>query len=149
MAIVLGIVMVSVLPSFHARWKRVQEERAAFAVAQSLRSARSVAVSRSQVMAWVLEAESRRTWIGQEQDDGSVSPMSGSLGAPRRLPEAVTVQAWRDREPVDRVIFFPDGTAQATALSVGGDSAESHYQIAVDAATGDVTVTSTLLPSAS
>ena len=149
MAIVLSIVMVSVLPRFRARWQRFQEERAAFTVAQSLRAARSLAVTYSRPMAWVFESESRRMWIGEEQDDGSAQPVSGSLGAPHRLPEAVTLQALRDREAVDRIAFLPDGTAQPTTLVIGDDSTHPDYQIAVDAATGHVTVTSSLLPASS
>ena len=141
--------MVSVLPRFRARWQRFQEERAAFTLAQSLRVARSLAVTYSRSMAWVLESDARRVWIGQEQDDGSALPVAGSLGAPHRLPEAVAVQALRDRESVDRITFLPDGTTQATTLVIGDDSTHPHYQIAVDAATGHVTVTSSLLPSAS
>ena len=65
MVIVLGIVTVSILPRFRSRWQRFQEERAAFTVAQSLRAARSLAVTYSKPMAWMLDSASRRMWIAQ------------------------------------------------------------------------------------
>ena len=148
MAIVLGIVTVSVMPRFRSRWLRFQDERAAFTVAQFLRAARSLAVTESHPMAWILNEDSHRMWIAEEHDDGSTQPVPGSLGAPRQLPEAVTLHALREDHAVDRIDFFPDGTAQPTTVVIGDDPAAPSYHITVDAATGQVTVSSPALPAA-
>jgi prepilin-type N-terminal cleavage/methylation domain-containing protein len=145
-AIVLGVVTVSIMPRFQSRWQRLQEERSAFAVAQSLRAARSLAVSRSQPMAWVLDAEAGRMWI--EQDDGSAKRVAGRLGSSKRLPEAVTIQAVQDDKSVERIRFFPDGTTEATTLLIG-TAQQPHYRIAVDAVTGQVTIASAIPPTTS
>ena len=149
MAIVLAVVTVSAMPRFRARWQRVQEERAAFSLAQSLRTARSLAAAHSRSTAWVWDAQARRMWIGQAQDDGSTEPVAGRLGAPQALPQDVAVQALQAGQPVERIVFLPDGTAQAATVMIGADPEHPHYAVAVEAATGQVTVTSSLLPTAS
>ena len=136
----LGVLVVSVLPGFRQTWAHLQEERTAFQIAQSLRSARVLAIAQGQPIAWIWEGEAHRMWLGTQQDDGTAVPVPGRWGAPRVLPEGVTLTVTREQHDVSRVSFFPDGTSQLTTLMIGS-AAAAHYQIAVHETTGHVELT--------
>ena len=136
--ITLGIVMAAVLPRFGESFDRLRTERVAFETAQLLRYAQSTAVVQRQVIECSLESEGRPLALGIRRGD-ELTPLADRWAKGRPIPEPVRLAMTRDESKEDAVSFFPDGTSDGATIAVGDESG-SAFQIAVDAATGQVTI---------
>jgi len=137
--LVLGLLLVSAVPRMRLGWTSLVTERTTFDLAQTLRSARTLAVNQAQPIEWAWDPEARRVNLNALQADGSAVPIPGRLGHSHAVPEQITLSVMQDGESVERVNFFPDGTSQTTTLLIGQTSAP-RYQISLDGSTSHVTV---------
>jgi prepilin-type N-terminal cleavage/methylation domain-containing protein len=142
----LGLLVLTATPRIRQAWVRLQIERTAFFLAQMLRTARTLAITNSQPIAWVWDPAGRRVWLGTQHDDDLPDPLSGRFGRPHPIPEQVRLSVMRDEEAVAQVNFFPNGTSQPTTVLIS-DPLVPRYQIAVDETTGQVVVKQTSLPA--
>lgn len=144
-AALLGVVLVAAAPNLRGIGRRLEAERAAFALAQTLRAARVLAVSQGRPIAWTWDPQARRAALAYREEDGSSTPVAGRLGRSRPVADEIPLAILREAEPVTEVVFAPDGTSQPTLLVVGGGTSP-RYQVAVDETTGSVAVRSPGLP---
>lgn len=142
-ALMLGVLTLAVAPRFQQEWSRLQAERTAVSLAQMLRTARTLAVAQSRPVQWVWQSDTRRVWLGTQEEDGSITPLSGRLGRAQTVPEPVGLTVMQQERSVTEVGFFPDGTSQATLLRISERNVP-RYQVAVDGTTGQVAVAPTL-----
>jgi len=138
-ALVLGLLLASAPPRLQRGWARVQMERTAFELAQSLRTARTVAITQSQPVEWVWDSDARAVWLGAQQPDGSTAPLPGRFGQPHPVPVDVDLTVVQSGQPVQQVTFLPNGTSQSTTLLIG-DPTAPRYQVAVNGSTSQVVV---------
>ena len=138
-AIVMGMLMASTAPQMRRHWTRLQAEQAAFHVAQTLRTARALAVAQGQTVVWRLDASLHRVTLGMQADDGAIGPIGGRVGQGRVVADPIRVSVECDRETEDRVRFFPDGTSEAAMVLIS-EAAVARYQIAINDTTGHVTL---------
>ena len=137
--LVLGILLVSALPKIQGGWSRLQTERIAFQLAQTLRTARTLAIAQGQPIDWMWDSQAQHVWLVTEQSDGTVVPVPGRLGQPHPIPQSVKLSVLQSGQPVQKISFFPDGTSQSTSLLIGGTTTPL-YQIGVDGSTSQVVV---------
>lgn len=140
--VALGVLFVAVVPRFGGGWSSFQMERAAFAIAQTLRSARVLAITEGRPVDWVWDAHLRRACVVlPEAENCAAASWPGRLGQPRAVSELVQVSVLRDdqmsQEPIERISFWPNGTSQPATLLIG-DGTDPRYEIRVEASTGDV-----------
>ena len=121
-ALIIAVLAAASIPRLSGTALRLRAEQAAFEMAQLLRLAHEQAVSEGRDATWTWDDTVRRV---------RVDP-SGTLGSP--LPGAMSVQVSRSGELVECgcVRFFPAGTSEAAAITVGP------YTITVDAQTSRV-----------
>ena len=116
-------------------------ERSASEVAQMLRSARVLAITRGEPVVWRWDAQHQRVQLAalQEQTDGRVeaAPIEGRLGRARTLSGDMEVTILREEQPVTEIQFLPDGTSDSTSV-LFGDPNDPRYQIEVHGATSQV-----------
>ena len=141
-AVVIGVLTASVLPRFRQHLAQFQTEQTAVQLAQMLRAARSLAVSRGEPIEWRWEADAHRARLVVDQAGDGGQAIPGRLGQPWPWPASVTVSITNDQQPAQGVRFFPDGTSEPVTVIVAG-STPLRYQIAVNEATGYVTLQST------
>ena len=137
--LVLGILLVASLPRMQRGWVRLQMERTAFQLAQSLRMARSLAIAQGQPVQWTWNAETRRVELFTLQPDGSTVLIPGRLGHLAAIPREVAVTALQNDQSVETVNFLPDGTTQTTTLVIGNSAAPT-FTISLDGSTSQVVV---------
>ena len=136
----LVILIATAVPNIQHGWAALQTERTAFTVAQTLRSARTLAIASSASVAWVWDAEARQVCLGGPTARRCATDHLGDrLASPRRIPEPIQMTATRQDQPVAQVTFFPDGTSQPTTFLISSPGA-SRYRITVDATTSQVAV---------
>ncbi|GEM_PF-2175346 len=155
--LLLTILLVSAAPNFRGAWRGLEMEGAAVDLAQMLRSARVLAITRGEPVVWHWEASAQRAQLSalQEQEPGQVeaaasggaeaasgggaeaAPIPGRLGRAHHLPGEVEITIVREDEPVNDIQFFPDGTSEA-AFVVVGEPGNPQYQIEVDGPTSQV-----------
>ena len=138
-AVALTILLVFSNPRMQGGWVRMHQERVAFQLAQTLRIARTLAVTQHQPIEWRWDSSTRRVSLVVSQDDGSSVAVSGRLGKPYVVPAAASIAVLHDGQPIDTIGFAPDGTSQTTTVMIGNLSAPV-YQVALDGTTSQVTV---------
>ena len=138
-ALILGLLLASVLPRVQQSWAGLQAERTAFELAQSLRTARTLAVAQGRPVEWHWDAEARRVSLKTAGADGTSESVTGRLGRPRTIPDQVTLTVLQDEQGVAHVNFFPDGTSEPTTLLIS-DATSPRHQITVDETTSQVVV---------
>lgn len=136
--VIIGILMAAILPSFQRTTQRLRIEQLTFELAQLLRTAHARAVSEGQDVLWTWDDAAHRARIAPADPAASQDP--GTALASSRLPDAVAVSLTRDASPVGCacIRFFPDGTSEATAVSV--TLQPSVYTVTVDEATSQVVI---------
>lgn len=137
--LVLGILLVAALPSIQRGWSTLQMERTTFVLAQTLRTARTLAITQGRPIDWIWDAQAREVRLSSQPATGEPVAVPGRLGAPRVIPAAIELAVLQRGQPVERISFFPDGTSQSTSLLIGGTSAP-RYQIALNGSTSQVVV---------
>jgi len=136
--ITLTVLLAAVIPRFGQSFNRLRTERVAFETAQLLRYAQATAIVQRQVIRCSIDAEGRRLALGIRQGD-DVTPLADRWAKGRPIPDPVRLAMTRHEGKDDAVSFFPDGTSDGAVIAVG-DETGSAFQIAVDAATGQVTI---------
>ena len=146
-AAVLAVVMVSAVPHLQRGWVSAQTERTAFQVAQSLRAARTLAITGTRMVDWIWDGEGRRVCVGSsEAVDCAAADPHDRLAGPRRVPSPLRLAVTHDGQAVSRVRFFPDGTSQSSTVVVN-DAASPRYTIVIDGSTSQVAVHAATLAS--
>lgn len=146
-AAVLAIVTVSAVPHLQRGWVSAQTERTAFQVAQSLRAARTLAITGARMVDWIWDGEGRRVCVGSSDAAGCAAADSHDrLARPRRVPSPLRLAVTHDGQAVSRVRFFPDGTSQSSTVVVN-DAASPRYTIDIDGPTSQVAVHAATLAS--
>jgi type II secretory pathway pseudopilin PulG len=136
-AIALGILLVSTAPSFRRSFDKIKLEQAAFSIAQSLRCARSIAVSQSQALRWKWDKEKRSSVILALNEDGALESKMDFRMCEAHLNEPITL-AFSDESLDDLAVnFFPDGTSDALSLRIFG-LGKNIYEIDIDGPSAQV-----------
>lgn len=133
-AVVLAILLTATLPGFQRTARRLRAEHAAFELAQLARLAHERAVSEDREVVWTWDEERRRARVEAAVERGAGEPADPVDGSPLPAGAAVTVARGGEEVACRCVRFFPEGTAEAAAVTVSlGDDV---YTVTVDAATG-------------
>ena len=139
--LVLTILVVSAMPNFRGTWRGLELARSAVEIAQMLRSARVLAITRGEPVVWQWDVTHQRMQLAalHEQEGGRVEPgpIEGRLGRARIIPGDVDVTILREEQPVEEIQFLPDGTSDTT-LVLFGDPNDPSYQIEVNGSTSQV-----------
>ena len=143
-ALTLGLLVGLAAPRLRQSWVSFQTERTAFNIAQSLRAARTLAVTESQPVDWLWDQASRQFCLGSPEIADCAHPnRSDRFGRPHELEPFLQLTITREdvweSEPVVRISFWPNGTSQATTILVG-DQTHARYHLTVESATGQVAV---------
>ena len=145
----LAVLVAMAVPNIQRGWETLRADRTAFTIAQTLRTAHTLAVTQSHRVTWTWNADRHQVSLGIPSSGTSTAPSTSSdesslkhLTRPLTIRDVpVTVQPGTGSSSVsaDTVVFFPDGTSQTTTLLIG-DPASPRYHILVDGTTGRVTV---------
>ena len=146
-ALTLGLLVGLAAPRLRQSWVSFQTERTAFNIAQSLRAARTLAVTESQPVDWLWDQASRQFCLGSPEIADCAHPnRSDRFGHSHRLEPFLQLTITREdageHEPISRISFWPNGTSQATTILVSHE-ARARYQLTVESATGQVAVRKT------
>ena len=136
-AAALGVVLGMAAPSLDRWADRLRVECAAATLAQTWRLAHQIALS-DQPVRWVWAAESHEGRLMPVQQDGSAAALENQWGAPQALPDTVALVLRRLEQPIDRVTFFADGSAEDATCRVVSRRTGIERVIEVDGATGRV-----------
>lgn len=136
--LVMVILLAASLPAFSHSAARMRVERTAFSMAQLFRYARERAVSQSQTILWVWSPESRTVKLEQLSEGGARAALTGRFVESEAVAQDVTVSLIRDKDIVETVGFFEDGTSESARLTL--THVQSQYTITVDGSTGQVTL---------
>ncbi len=159
-AAALIVVSAAALPSWRGAWTALQAERAARAVAQQWRLARTLAIARGAQIEWRWRVEAHDTCLvapdGEvpsfdNAQDGALSAVEGApleprWAMPQVLPAGVQLRLSDAARLEGRIRFFPDGTsgdaegAMPAITAVVGGTASTDYHVTLDGATGAVVV---------
>jgi Tfp pilus assembly protein FimT len=146
-AAVLVVVTVSAVPHLQRGWVSALTERTAFQIAQSLRSARTLAITGTRMVDWMWDDEEQRICMGSaDAADCAATDLPDRLARPRRVPSPLRLAVTRDGQTVSRVRFFPDGTSQSATVVVN-DATAPRYTIVIDGPTSQVAVHAATLAS--
>ena len=141
--ITLTILIGAFLPRFSESYQRLRVERVAFEVAQLLRYAQSIAVTRQSVVHCAVQPadQGRPSSLGITVSNGDAGPQKSV-----DIPDGITVLLG-DKGAAVAVDFFPDGTSQvadnATSHAADirvADESGNGYQIGVNETTGYVSI---------
>ena len=135
MALLLGVLLVSVLPQLRRQWIDLRAERVALDVAQGWRVARTLAVTQGRQVDWTWDAAARTVRLAAA--DPTV-PLESRWDRPRAVPEGVALSVRQEGRAVERVSFFPDGAAgdAPVTCTIGATGTTLHYDITLDPVTG-------------
>ena len=139
--LVMSILLMSAAPRFHETTKRLEAEHTAFALAQQLRYAHTLAVANGQPVrwAWVAKQTTPHAELAiQTGAQGEFVPLAGRWSSSRPLPGGLSIQVTTQTSRCC-VTFLPDGTSDAATIILSGTPQWS-YQIAVDEPTSQVWV---------
>lgn len=139
----LGILLSASVPRFQHTAQRLRAEQAAFELAQLLRAAHEHAVAQGGPIVWIWDAETRSARLWRMEPTGQLIPLTGRISRSTVFPGELLVSTTRDRAPVDRVTFFPDGTSDSAAVAV--TLRRQVYTITIDATTSHVALSPGLL----
>ena len=133
--LVLGVLLASALPSMHRQWLGLRVERAAVDIARAWRASRALAVAQDQQVDWVWDARRRYARLVV---DASAAPLEARWSRPWTLSDGVELTVRQEEEPVERVRFFPDGTAgdAPVTCTIGAAGTTLRYDVTLDPATG-------------
>ncbi len=138
--VTIGVLMVAAAPQVQRGWSSIRTEQAAFAIAQSLRAARVLAITNQRTSNWLWDREARQVCVGLPQTKrcAEVNPHD-RLAKPRSVPPPIqlTVQPGNGQD-VERISFFPNGTTSQTATLLVSDTDVPRHHIIVDGPTGVV-----------
>ncbi len=137
-AAVLGLLLLASIPRFQQTAQRLRLERSAFELTQLLRYAHARAAAEGIELIWVWDEKDRQAHLERLLENGQSARLEERAASSAPLMGEASVSLIQAGEPVacECVRFFPDGTSEATTLTVS--LRESLYRITIDEATSQV-----------
>ncbi len=144
-AATIGVLMVSAAPQVQRGWSSIRTEQTAFAVAQSLRAARALAITKNCVVDWTWDAGVGKASLSSQKTP-TCSPDDLADRLTRFRPISKPIHVVVQQSPLS---FFPNGTTSQTTTLLVSDADVPRHHITVDGPTGLVAVQAGAPPSAS